>query len=78
VTYFLSTSFDIGGDDSSEDTPLSFEVTARFSYAGKKVEEVTTVDLRQFADFALLNLGSDRGLKKGRKALETIADAVSD
>jgi len=78
VTYFLGTSFNIGGDYSPENTPLSFEITTRFSYAGEKVEEVTTVDLRQFADFALLNLGSDRDLKKGRKALETIADAVSD
>jgi hypothetical protein len=77
VTYFLGTNFNILGDDSPEDTPLSFEVTARYSYAGEEVEEVTTVDLRQFADFALLNLGSDRDLKKGRKALETIADAVS-
>ena len=77
VTYFLGTNFNILDDDSSENTPLSFDVTARYSYAGNEVEEVTTVDLRQFADFALLNLGSDRDLKKGRKALETIADAVS-
>lgn len=77
VTYFLGSGFNIFGDDSPDHTPLKFDVTANFSHSGGEVTEVTTVDLRQFADFALQDIGSDRDLKKGRKALETIADAVS-
>jgi hypothetical protein len=78
VTYFLGRNIDIFNEDpSSSKTPTKFKVTASYSYSNEEVTESTTVDLRQFANFALLRRGVNRDIKKGREALHKIAEALS-
>lgn len=69
--YFdLAQGADFFGEKSEQDlTPAVFSITAEYGYAGKRVSEVNTIDLRPYF---MSNLPDDATVSQSKKLIETI------
>jgi hypothetical protein len=72
IVFSLAQSFVIFGDQAdSSVTPSCFTITTEYSYAGKRVEEVNTIDLRPY-------LGASKPQEAYVRKLEAINESIQE
>jgi hypothetical protein len=74
IVFSLAQSFVIFGDHAdSSVTPSCFTITAEFSYAGKRVKEVNTIDLRPYLGASIPQEAYVRKLKAINESIQEVA-----